>query len=70
MTDAADMIERVSIRYLSRLKKICEPLYRYFGINHFFVSKTSATGRFYTIGSHPKMLEYYFFKKCFIRKNK
>src|SRR5689334_3293403 len=58
------MIE-ISLKHTKKIKKICEPLLSYFGINYFWFSRTTASGNFISIGSNPQFHEFYFYEKLF-----
>jgi hypothetical protein len=66
MTNTSNRICHLSIKYADRLKRLCDPLHRYFGINYFCFSRTTSKGQFYSLGSHPDMHEYYYVNRFFL----
>lgn len=66
MNDSNLMIRKFTIRYSDKIKKICEPLYRYFRINSFWHSNTNAAGKHFTIGSNPEFHDFYYSSKLYL----
>lgn len=66
MDTVNEMVENLTIKHSDKLRRVCEPLNRYFGINHFFFTKTMSNGQFFSIGSNPSFQEYYYTEKKFI----
>lgn len=60
------MIEHSVIKPYTKLRKISEPLSRIFGIEHFWISKTSANGTHTTIGGYPELHNHYFSTDSFV----
>lgn len=65
MNEIIEMVNNISVKHTAKIKKLCEPLKTYFGVNHFFMSKTFANGHFFSIGSNLKMHEYYYIERKF-----
>lgn len=60
-----EMINHLSIKPSNKIRRICEPLYRHFGINHFFCNKTTSRGGFFSIGSHLDFHAHYFSSRLY-----
>lgn len=59
MSDFNSLVEKYTIKESNKIKKICEPLQLHFGVNHFWYSRTSAQGAYFTIASNPEMHDFY-----------
>jgi DNA-binding CsgD family transcriptional regulator len=60
-----NFISKFSIKHSNKLKMICEPLRQYFGINHFWYTKTTDKGDFFSIGSNTELHDFYYSNKFF-----
>lgn len=60
MVESKEMVRNLSIKNSDRLKKICEPLSRYFGVTHFAISRTMSDGHFFSIGSNLDFQDHYY----------
>lgn len=59
MTDFNTMVWKYTIRESDKIIKICEPLHLQLGVKHFWYSRTSAEGGYFSLASHPEMHDYY-----------
>lgn len=59
MSDFNRLVSKYTIKEASRIKKICEPLRVAFGVKHFWFSKTTPEGNYFTLASNPEMHEFY-----------
>lgn len=66
MVTINEMVQNLSVKHFNKIKEICEPLGRYFGINHFFMTKTMSNGQCFSVGSHAAFQEFYYPEKKFI----
>lgn len=66
MVTINEMVQNLSVKYSNKTKKICEPIERYFGINHFSVTKVMSNGQCFSLGSHVGLQEFYYLEKKFI----
>lgn len=60
------MVEKFTVKESSRIKALCEPLERYFGVNHFWYSRTSKEGWHFSLASNPEMHSYYHAEKLYL----
>lgn len=54
-----EMVYKYTIRPSNKIKRICEPLRRTFGIKHFWYSRTTSDGDYFSVASNPEMHDYY-----------
>jgi len=59
MADFNEMVFKYTIKPSNKIKKICEPIVRVFGVKHFWYSRTTEDGFYFSIASNPEMHEYY-----------
>lgn len=59
MSSIIEMVHKYTVKKSNKFKKICEPLYTHFGINHFWYSKTTEDGKHFSVASNPEMHDYY-----------
>lgn len=59
MTTFNEMVYKYTIKPSNKVKRICEPLHRTFGIKHFWYSKTTQYGGYFSLASNPEMHDYY-----------
>lgn len=59
MHQIVQMIDLYSGKYNHRLKKVCEPLFKTFGINYFFHQSVTSDGQFHVIGTYPDFMHDY-----------
>lgn len=57
------MIEKYSGKYQHKIRQVCDPLFKYFGINYFFYQRVASDGRYYIIGTNPDFLHFYYDEK-------
>lgn len=59
MSDFNRMVYNHTIKKADTIKKICQPLHQQFGVKHFWYSKTTPEGSYFSLASNPEMHDYY-----------
>lgn len=66
MLTIPEMFSRVSRKSTEKMRRLCEPVERFFGVKCFFMSTTLPDGRFFSISNNPAFQEYYFSNENFV----
>jgi DNA-binding CsgD family transcriptional regulator len=59
MSEFNYILQKYTIKNSNKLKKICEPLQQHFNINVFWYTRTTESGRYFTICSNPEVHSVY-----------
>ena len=59
-------VERYIKRHHARIKEICEPLQRFFGINYFTYHSLNSEGHWRPLVSRPDWADFYTEKKLYL----
>lgn len=59
MSDFNEMIERFSAKSTKKINRLCEPLFKSFGVNYFVHQSITEDGQFCAIGTHPDLMFHY-----------
>ena len=59
MDELLYLVNKYIVKHNNQLKKICQPLWDYFGINYFMYQKISKNNEFLALGNSPEFPEYY-----------
>lgn len=54
-----EMVYKYTIKPSNKIKNICEPLHKCFGVKHFWYSRTTKDGGYFSLASNPEMHDYY-----------
>lgn len=63
MSSLQEIIDKYSGKYHHKVKRICEPLIKTFGVDHFFYQSVASDGTYYFVGSSPDFLNFYYNQK-------